>query len=312
MMFRKKGKVTRVAPPQEVSTRFTAGTTPIATLPNGARVTFQIGFQTQQDSRPSIEFDWNPATDPESFVDVALDELYYALDFTSNRFEGATQNQHDFVSRHGGVHWSPQIGRSSLEPRIRIKEEFGDEVIVLASVYGALRQGLKMFSLHLTEKNLYVMSEGSDEYRHCMPLANFLATNLAGNVNWNVVEHVPDPANQEIIPHDERMAVKDEPEQGASDLRSIGFFKVNSTPGWDVFSEMLVRQAAANMPSVISTFQVEPNPPVEVCFLRTAKGVQRIPLSVSDHKLVASKYAHNPLFIDWMKAKVESLPPRDL
>jgi len=312
MMFRKKGKVTRVAPYQVVSTRPTARTTPIATLPNGARVTFQIGFQTQQDSSPSIEFDWNPTTDPESFVDVALDELYYALDFTSNRYAGATQNQHDFVSKHGGVHWSPQIGRSSLEPRIRIKEEFGDEVIVLASVYGALRQGLKMFSLHLTEKNLYVMSEGTDEYRHCMPLANFLAINLTENGNWNVVEHVPDSVDQEMIPQDERMVVKDGLGQGAPYLRSIGFFKVTSTPGWDVFSETLVRQAAANMPSVISTFQVEPNPPVEVCFLRTATGVQRIPLSVSDHQLSTSKYAHNPLYIDWMKAKVESLPPRDL
>ena len=312
MMFRKKSRVTRVAPYQVVRTRPTVRTTPIATLPNGARVTFQIGFQTQQDSSPSIEFDWNPATDPESFVDVALDELYYALDFTSNRYAGATQNQHDFVSKHGGVHWSPQIGRSSLEPRIRIKEEFGDEVIVLASVYGALRQGLKMFSLHLTEKNLYVMSEGTDEYRHCMPLANFLAINLTENGNWNVVEHVPDPVDQEMIPQDERMMVKDGLGQGAPYLRSIGFFKVTSTPGWDVFSEMLVRQAAANMPSVISTFQVEPNPPVTFFFLRTATGVQRFPLSVSDHQLVTSKYAHNPLFIDWMKAKVESLPPRDL
>jgi hypothetical protein len=251
-----------------------------------------------------ILFEWDPKSDPEVFIDVACDELDYALGLSSTPFGAASESQHLFVKSVGGIRWTPAIGRRRQDPVERLQIEFGDCSRILQSVYGALRKDLETYSLHLTENALYILSEVEDQNRHCVPLKNFYATSMKGPLEWNVLECLSEESMRSGVSPDEHMDF-------GTELKVHSFLKVNSEPPWEEFAERIIRQAARCMPSLCSEYQKPDKPKVEVCFLQTIKGAVRIPLKRSDFEAVRTIYAGDADFVAWMKTQIDSLPQRN-
>lgn len=307
-MFRKNRGRSSVPRPSHVSggriepaqSQWTAATQPVAMLPNGAKVVFNVHYQDS--SHHGLTFDWNPSADPESLVDVAIDELSFALDFQQDLHEPARQFQHDFVRSMGGVRWQPPVGRDRTAPLLRIEREFGDSVEVVHSVWGALRQGLRMFSLHLTDAHLYILSEGRDDYRHRVPLTHVLDVQAMSAREWRIVEWVPSAAEQQATPLEEKSS--EDP-----DVRGIGFFKLNRDPGWAKFSEDVLGAVARNVPSSQKRLQLDNKPPVDFVFIQTAKGPRAFPARIEGFEVFRSHYAGKPEAAAWLQEGRESLSP---
>lgn len=284
-------------------------TQPLARLPNGAAVRFEVRKQSTT-GESAIQFDWSPQSDPESFIDVAADQLAFALDFNKFPYEMASKSQHDYVNSLGGISWTPSIGRDLTEPKVRIQEAFGDDIEVVASSYGALRQGLRMWSLHLGEAALYVMSEGTSEYRHKVRLSNIVSWNVKQSGEWSIIERVDDSEVQRV-PDEERMIVEgfgsgDSARQGA--FRSIGFFKLSAQPGWTELTEAIVLAQSRCVPSVIETFSKPGFPAYTAVFLSTRNGKAALPKSAADFELAQSLKRRVPEFSVWESSLLKNLP----
>ena len=284
-------------------------TQPVATLPNGATVRFEVHKQNVAGELP-IRFDWNPSTDPLSFVDIALDQLAFALDYNKFPYEMADKSRHDYVQSVGGITWNLNIGRDLAEPRTRIHQMFGDDVEIIASSYGALRQGLRMWSLHLSEAALYIISEGNSDYRHKVRLANLVSWRVTESGEWSIIECVDD--NQvHVIPQEERMIAEGSTGGNSADpvpLRSIGFFKLCANPGWTEFTEMIVLAQSGCVPSLIETFNEPGFPSYNAVFLSTRKGKMTLPKSGSDFELAQSLKKRVPEFSTWEDSHLAKLP----
>jgi len=306
-VFRKNRNRASVPRPSQMSGRrmepsqsqWTASTRPVAMLPNGTRVVFNVHYQDS--SHHGLTFDWNPSADPESLVDVAIDELSFALDFQQDLYESAGQFQHDFVGGLGGVRWQPPLGRDRTEPSLRILREFGDSVEVTHSIWGALRQGLRSFSLHLTDAHLYILSEGRDDYQHRVPLTHVLDVQVPSKHEWRIVEWTPNAAEQQETPSEEKST--------HSDIRFIGFFKLNRDPGWVRFSEDVLLAVAQRVPSLRRRLQLENKPPVDFIFIQTAKGPRSFPSRFEDLEVYRSHYLGKSEIAVWLQEGKESLSP---
>lgn len=290
-----------------------ASTQPVATLPGGYQVRFTVRTQNEAGESP-IQFNWDPQMDPMSFVDIACDQLAFALDIEKFPYGMAPKSSHEYVESIGGISWTPDVGRDVTEPKKRILEEFGDDVEVLASSYGALRQGLRMWSLHLSESSLYIMSEGNSEYRHKAPLSHLfnLGVKEVGGVarDWSIIEAV-DESEVQNIPVEERVIHANEGSEAAerrAPYRAIGFFKLGAQPGWVEFSEALVLAQCGCVPSKIETFSEPGYPLFTGLFLSTKGGKVLLPKDKSDFELAQRLNRSVPEFKKWEESVKATLP----
>lgn len=92
--------------------------------------------------------------------------------------------------------WSPNIFRDPRKGARRIRDAFGVEEEVIASVHGVLRTGLWQSTYHLTNRALYVFGESHEQSKARLPLELLMrATSQPDGLG-------PEPGNFQAVFHD--------------------------------------------------------------------------------------------------------------
>lgn len=285
-----------------------AQTSPAAVLPGGYEIRFMVGMQSEDRPMP-VRFNWDPQLDPMSFVDVAVDQLMFALDFSKSPYEMSPQSNHEYVDSIGGIQWSPPIGRSLTDPSERVFETFGERVQILSSVYGALRQGLRLWSLHLSESAIFILSETSSEYRHKVRLSHIVDWKLKSGGEWSIIESLED-GEAAAVPDEERVLMQPSDESSGEQrapLRFIGFFKLSNPTGWEEFTEQLVATQAQCVPSITRAFSEDGRAPFTGVFLSTRRGKLMIPKTAADFERINGTTESRD-FAEWLQTTKDELP----
>lgn len=316
-MFGKKSRRARQRfrePIQQTAQQFprtddlVAQTSPVAVLPGGYEVRFMVGMQSEDRPMP-VRFNWDPQLDPMSFVDVAVDQLTFALDFSKSLYEMAPQSNHEFVESIGGIQWSPTVGRSLTDPSERVFESFGERVQILSSIYGALRQGLRMWSLHLSESAIFILSEGSSEYRYKVRLSHLVDVKIMSGGEWSIIESLED--GEEVnVPEEERVliqTIEQSSDEQRAPMRFIGFFKLSNPTGWEEFTEQLLVAQAQCVPSITKTYLENDRPPFTGVFLSTRMGRLMIAKTAADFERINGTTASRD-FVEWQQTARDELP----
>lgn len=74
--------------------------------------------------------------------------------------------------------WSPNIFRDPRKGSRRIRDAFGVEEEVIASVHGVLRAGLWQSTYHLTNRALYIFGESHEQSKARIPLELYMSSTL--------------------------------------------------------------------------------------------------------------------------------------